>query len=859
MNEDHFALVIGLATYATLGDPPPANLKGPEHDAAAITGWLTDPVGGALPPQNVKTLVSSQFPQNQPGRDELEDSAFMWVEALATANRAAHRGRSVGRRLYFHVSGHGFSPQNNQGCLIAANAYDNLPNRNIGVSAWQQFWQDAGYFDEFVLTMDCCMNRMESVIAGTAPLQAIVTNKPRGPTFVAFAAQRALLAVERPIPEAGGKVHGIFTWCLLQGLKGAAANVQGRVTGHSLADWLRVSVRPWMEAGDLNDINVSKSPEIVTEDEALMIARNVTPVQFDIALRFDPTCAGQAGQSWSGVPPRPEPFTVGMDAVARLRLRAGLHAAEVTAGGVTWRQAFAATRTAEIMVIERGPCIVPPAADLLLTLATGDPGAFIRVIDANFHVVESGQGRLSASLPFGVYLAAIQIDHKFVDQFIILDQPWPATASLESRSPGLPPMPQFNSAAPLPGTVATHEYHESAVANAKQPDVAPGAGAELLVMARSFTPNYGRSPVRKPWEGVQVLDGKGEVIVDLSTQGFRVDGENDPFAICLAAVSPGAYTLRYRLPRTGAMFERSLFVPPAADGGAPWRLEAYMLLRTEDGSAAADADQAVSLLMHRDGSRDPAGDLALEKARVALADERPIMTEEVSRLLLETQLTVISGIVGAHLILLGMDKGKPAVVQLDPLVQKLRSIAGTEHPDIEALSLRCTDPALRRIAPITTPPLLERSWRLMVAAGQSAPDLVSLELWQQVHAAASAPPYLVWSPDATVKSAYTDELREALTRPPRPDPTPPSQAVQWFKQGGSGSIAAGFKDLKGLGVPDATPSVGTNFSIDPRPQHSPPHSLEHRPTAVADVTADRARALGLPPAAVRLLQAPTRR
>ena len=35
-----------------------------------------------------------------------------------------------------------------------------------------------------------------------------------------------------------GQVHGVFTWTLLQGLRGGAADERGRVTGESLRNFL---------------------------------------------------------------------------------------------------------------------------------------------------------------------------------------------------------------------------------------------------------------------------------------------------------------------------------------------------------------------------------------------------------------------------------------------------------------------------------------------------------------------------------------------------------------------------------------------------------------------------------------------
>lgn len=881
MNQDHYALVIGLSKYTSLGSPPPADLSGPENDAAAVTRWLTDPGGGALPAANVKTLVSSQFAPNQPGRDELEDAAFMWIETLAQANRAAGNGRRVGRRLYFHVSGHGFSPQRGKGCMVAANAYDDRPNRNIGISAWLEWWQDAGYFSEFVLSVDCCMDRMPMGIAAPAPLQAIGAGQPPGPSFVAFAAQRPLKAVERPIPEAGDLVHGVFTWSLLQGLRGAARNDMGRVTGRSLADWLRNAIHPWLEPGDLKDTGISKWPEIVAEDDLLELARPPGPLLFDVTLRFDPMCAGQTGRLWSGVPPSPQPLTVGPDAVAACRLAAGLNAAEITAGGVTWRQAFAVTRAAEVPITERGAPIVQPAADPTLTIDPGDPTAEIRVVRADFRAIAAGRGQISTPLPFGIYKAIIQVGRQFGDRVVILDQAWsPTAAAAPPAASDLPSLPPFTSAAPLSNTAADHEYHEGAAETLAlgPPDVDGSAGAELMVMARCYTPDDAESPVRQPWAGVLVLNAQGDVIADLSKDGTRDEKARDPWAGCKIAVVPGAYTLQYQQPDKSGRLERSLVVPPAADGGPAWRLEAYLLLRKQTGDAPASNQLVVSLLMHRAGTwdREGAGDLLMEKARIALADERPILTDEVSELLLQKFLTPLSGIIAGHLVLLGDEKHEPSSTSLDEIVRNLRGLVGTDHPDVEALSLRCNDPTLRRTKPFTAPPLLERSWHLIVAASQTAPELVPLALWQKVHALVAAPPFLVWSADQQIQASYREGLRETLLSTPRvaatysKEPVPlelvplaepgdvedafmfrPSLADTPFSSDVLGSFAHAFGIDSDRGGAGARSLLERTFGA---PVSAP--ADETRPTVPSDVQ-QRAERLGLPPVALAVLRADT--
>jgi Caspase domain len=150
MNIDHFAIVIGLSSYPNLGDPPPDNLQGPENDADAVVAWLTDAKGGGLPSGNIWMIRSRDLrspPNAAPTRDQLE-AAFLWLDKLAADNQGAGKGRKVGTRLYFYVSGHGFSPRFRDGCLLAGNVAERQFSANIFPSAWLDWFRDADYFGE---------------------------------------------------------------------------------------------------------------------------------------------------------------------------------------------------------------------------------------------------------------------------------------------------------------------------------------------------------------------------------------------------------------------------------------------------------------------------------------------------------------------------------------------------------------------------------------------------------------------------------------------------------------------------------------------------------------------------------------
>ena len=351
MNPDHFAIVIGLSRYSEFR--PAADLAGPENDANGIVDWLEDPNGGGLPVPNIKLITSSSYPppKDEPWPGHLEREAFEWIEGLAQTNVAAMKGRNVGERLYFYASGHGFSTDRREGCLLTANANAVKATANIGVTAWLRWWQDAGYFREYVLLLDCCMNRMSIAVPSPPPIAPESTMAPPGPTFVAYAAKRPLKAIERPVSHGGTmKVHGVFTWTFLDGVKGAAANAQGLVTGQTMAAWLRNALRARLAKADQENREVSQEPEIIDENPALVLARPGTGFGFEVNFVFPADAQGETAQLWSGVPLSAEEFKT--TAMMTRRLRPGLYLIEVAAKG--YRQSFTIVESNSLPITEMG-------------------------------------------------------------------------------------------------------------------------------------------------------------------------------------------------------------------------------------------------------------------------------------------------------------------------------------------------------------------------------------------------------------------------------------------------------------------------------------------------------------------------
>ena len=850
MNTDHFAIVIGLASYPNLGDPPPANLRGPENDADAVVAWLSDASGGALPKENIWMIRSrdQQSPPNAaPTRDKLEE-AFLWLDKAAAANQGAGKGRKVGTRLYFYAAGHGFSPGFRAGCLLAGNAAERQFSANIYPSAWLDWLRDADYFSEYILWMDCCMDR-QVLTPPTPPPLTPIGGGGAGKTFIAFAAPRPLKAAEKEIPLGSKQWHGVFTWNLLEGLRGAAANQFGLVTAGSLADWLRQTQLGWLDSADRSDPSVAKEPSIVEKDDSITFAKGVAPLTFDITLHVTNATTPTDIRLWSGSPPNPGSPTTIVPGGTQIQLTPGLYLAE----GAGLRHGFAVTRSMSIDLAERGEPVRQSGGKFTLQIDPGDPSADITVTQGKFDVLMGGKAQLVCPLlNFGLYQFRITIGRQIVEKIILLDRDWPppvvAPGAVAPASDVLPPLPQITSAAPLPGTRATHEYQQAAASSLTN-DVQAGTGAELMVMARGFSSGGQPSPGRMPWQDVAVLDASGEVVADLDTQG-RHDIHDDPTGVCTISLAPGAYELHYPV-GSGTRFAQSLILPRGN-----WRAEAYVLYDARDQSVRA----SVSLLMRKHGaSWGTDDDVQLQKALVALADERPIQNSLLSDLLAGNSFNPLAAIVSAHLLVLSAespaDGAKADLDQLNKFITMLRDNVGSDHPDVEALSLRCPNPELRTSKPVRAPPIFERSWELLLNASQDRSELIPSALWKKVHVRAAAPPYLVWCPDPNVQAAYIEELAKTVFHKrlsPALATSPSSSVARVTHAIQSGLEGLASRALRGFG------KIGIGTSMDarlPDPLGIPQQAPAPAPSGVSDQEiVRRARALHLPPAAVEVLR-----
>ena len=370
-----FAIIVGVSRYPGLSD-----LQGSENDACRFFEWVTDPSGGGVlcstarpqvpaPPacpmpvmgqcgraslaagvNHARLILSTHYngapaPASEPTQHALEQ-ALLEIDALSQQRMAAGLDKKVGRRLYLYFSGHGCAPVDHESALLAANATRAWPGYHVPGRAWADLFYYGGYFEEVVLFMDCCRERLPRVPLREPPLPRFVqsTQIDKANRLYGFATRWTRLAKEAPFGGTGGTVHGVFTYALLEGLRGKAADVQsGRVTAQSLANWLYANMQLYLTPEQRSDDEVPKEPEIdcdPVKGSGLVLA-DVGRRMFRVSLSVSPERLGKPISIKDGTfrtvrdtPAAPNPWEFELPAgLYELRSEAYEQAFEVTGKG----------------------------------------------------------------------------------------------------------------------------------------------------------------------------------------------------------------------------------------------------------------------------------------------------------------------------------------------------------------------------------------------------------------------------------------------------------------------------------------------------------------------------------------------
>jgi hypothetical protein len=411
------------------------------------------------------------------------------------------------------------------------------------------------------------------------------------------------------------------------------------------------------------------------------------------------------------------------------------------------------------------------SAPVTLRVQADNPAAEVFLLDPNLQLVARGVGSLVTRQIPGVYKIRVRLGRESTTQLILLS----------ADTTEVVKAPEFASPAPLRTTALTHTSHvEAAETHSAQPTVVLGEGSSIFVFARYFTPPAQRARAQHhPGRDLTLRDAAGALLVNLG-EASVTGGSPDAWAACHVQLAPGAYVLECQTAQ--GPLAHSIIASPG------WQTQVFLIRpqsqAVDGGESAAGAvltgvfDMG-TVFMSKGPFRSTATDLRLtELARIALADERPILGGQLRDLLMEKLTNPMQGILGAHLMLVARDRApaaqrpanstRAAVPEpeqpfdqhlFDMVVGNLRSLVGTSHPDVEALSLQCANPADRTDRAFTVPPMLRRSWSLIVEASNDRPEIMDPGLWERVMTRTMTAPFLSW---LVVSESDRAELEESM-------------------------------------------------------------------------------------------------
>lgn len=233
MNNEHFAIVVGINGYSAL-----TPLKAAHTDAVRFKEWLTSTDGGGLPDENVQIILSPETMISDPadGRPIKNDID----RALRNFGMTVDFETRIGKRLYFYFSGHGIGPSSDNVAILMANATPTELGNNIGMGHYREMFRKTARFDEVVFILDCCRDPAQGVESAKPAITPPNANQfgPCHPVedFTVMASDWGEKAFERPFTDAEltGR-FGVLTDTLLKGLNDpAAANANGEITSDTL-------------------------------------------------------------------------------------------------------------------------------------------------------------------------------------------------------------------------------------------------------------------------------------------------------------------------------------------------------------------------------------------------------------------------------------------------------------------------------------------------------------------------------------------------------------------------------------------------------------------------------------------------
>lgn len=228
---ENFALIIGINHYVPDQDGLD-KLNGPINDATKFHEWVIESTGGNVPEKNIKLVTSTEQPIH-PNSD--------WVNEQLQSIFDLALPQGGGDRLYFYFAGHGLGDKDDtdNNALCMPNWTNRQSSRALSTNGHHKLFNNTGLFKEVIYITDCCRTEKWNARPQDATITPELYEGPyKGKVsfFKAFATQYGDQAYE--VQHEDGKVYGIFTSALVDGLRGAAADKQGKLDGTLLRNYL---------------------------------------------------------------------------------------------------------------------------------------------------------------------------------------------------------------------------------------------------------------------------------------------------------------------------------------------------------------------------------------------------------------------------------------------------------------------------------------------------------------------------------------------------------------------------------------------------------------------------------------------
>jgi hypothetical protein len=407
-------------------------------------------------------------------------------------------------------------------------------------------------------------------------------------------------------------------------------------------------------------------------------------------------------------------------------------------------------------------------SEITLKLSCPNGAARLFVVDGEFCERASGVSPWETKLEPGIYLLKATVGGASSQRVEVLREAGQEYAFTLSA-------PTFDSPLPIEGTGNHHEYQESSPEqftrnNAPQVAMLGQEAAVVLYVRDTTRRNFQASSnpaYAKNFSGFHLLSSDGSELVDFDRPDIHKNVSDGYFG-ARVGLKGDVYALAWE-------HDRDLFCLPI-NAVAGFTVQIYLLLQP----VAADSVEMRPDFRSLSCVYDPMTvsyaknrpDLSmLESVRLALEKGSNVADTPLMRAVLESKLeNPMLGLYVAHLLLLDP---KSDQAFLEQTITKTAAMLGSNFPDIVAIAWKYEKIAMKRPAgfsdrpwpellkAIAGPPLLMRSWDLLVAcneqvaAGQSAsfpafkvaPDLVS------------AGSYLVWR--MRPKAGHTEMVRES--------------------------------------------------------------------------------------------------